>query len=139
MGLGNMSKKGIVLGLFAGLCLILSVPCFAQAKGSLRVIQVKITSDGRFVPDRILIKQDEEVIFRVTASQSNELTWPPDVLHGFYLMYDNIVLVGKTIKTESKEINKVTIEVKWAPMFAGEFTLRCPYHRHRFGTVIVKQ
>jgi len=134
-----MGKKSVVLGLSVGLCLVLLVSYSAQAKSSLRVIQIKITSDGRFVPDRILTKQDKEIVFRITAYKSNELTWPPDVLHGFYLMYDNIILVGKTIKAENEEIGKATIEVKWMPRFTGEFTLRCPYHHHKFGTVIVKQ
>lgn len=127
-----MSKIGLILAL-------LSMLCSAQAEGSSRMIRVTITSDGRFVPDRILVKQDKEIIFKVTVSKSNESTWPPDVLHGFYLMYDNIVLVGKTIKTESKEINKATVEIKWTPRFAGEFTVRCPYHQHKFGVIIVKQ
>lgn len=134
-----MNKKGIVSGLFVGLILILSISYPAQANNFPRMIKVEITSDGRFVPNRILIKQDEEIVFRVTASQSNELTWPSDVLHGFYLMYDNNVLVGKTIKIDGKEINKATIDIKWTPRFTGEFTLRCPYHRHKFGTIIVKQ
>lgn len=134
-----MGKKGVILGLCLSLSLVLSIPCFVQAKGSSRVIKVEITSDGRFVPDRILIKQDEEIIFNVTAHKSDVLTWPPDVLHGFDLMYDNILLVRKSIKKESKEINKATIEVRWMPRFTGEFTLRCPYHQHKFGTVIVKQ
>lgn len=134
-----MNKKTTVLGLFVGLCLALSALCSAQAEGSSRVIRIEITNDGRFVPDRILIIQDEEIVFRVTVSQSNELTWPSDVLHGFYLMYDNIVLIEKTIKRESGEKNKATIEIKWTPRFTGEFTLRCPYHRHQFGTVTVKQ
>lgn len=62
-----------------------------------------------------------------------------DILHGFYLMYDQIVLIGKTIKAEGKEMNKATVEIKWVSRFSGEFTLRCPYHKHKFGTVIVKQ
>lgn len=134
-----MGKKNIVLGLFTSLSLILSVPCFAQAKDFSRVVRIEITSDGRFVPERILVKQDKEIIFRITAHKGNELTWPPDVLRGFYLMYDQIVLIGKTIKIESKEMGKATIEVRWTPRFTGEFTLRCPYHQHKFGTVIVKQ
>lgn len=134
-----MGKRGVVLGLCISLNLILSIPCFAQATRSLRVIQVNITRDGHFVPERILVKQDQKVVFRVTAYKSDELTWPPDVLHGFYLMYDQIVLIGKTIKAEDKEMNKATIEVGWVSRFAGEFTLRCPYHQHKFGTVIVRQ
>lgn len=134
-----MGKNNIVPELFVGLILVLSMPCFAQAKGSSRVIQVAITSDGRFVPDRILVKQDKKIIFRVTAYRSKELAWPIDVLHGFDLMYDNILLVRKSIKAESSVIDKATIEIKWTFLFTGEFTLRCPYHRHKFGTVIVKQ
>lgn len=135
-----MSKKAIVLGLFVGLGLILSIPYSGQAKASSRVIRVEITSDGRFVPDRILVKQDEDLIFRVTAHKSNELTWPMDVLHGFDLMYDNILLVRTPIKVESLAIDKAKIiDVRWTFLFTGEFALRCPYHRHKFGTVIVKQ
>lgn len=134
-----MSKKDITLGLFVGLSLMWPISYSAQVNDSSRVIQVRITKDGHFIPDKILIKQDEEIVFRVTAIQSNDLTWPSDVLHGFYLMYDNIVLIGKTIKIEDKEINKTTVDIKWTPRFSGEFTLRCPYHRHKFGTIIVKQ
>ena len=135
-----MSKKSIVSISLVGLSLLLLIPYSAQTKDSLRVIRINITDDGRFVPARILVKQDEEVIFRITAHKSNELTWTPEVLHGFYLLYDNILLVGKTIRIESKEkTDKATSEVKWTPRFAGEFTIRCPYHQHKFGTVIVKQ
>lgn len=62
-----MGKKNIVLGLFTSLSLILSVPYFVQAKDFLRVVRIEITSDGRFVPERILVKQDKEIIFRITA------------------------------------------------------------------------
>lgn len=130
---------GVVLGLCISLNPISSIPCFAQATSSPRVIRVNITRDGHFVPERILIKQDQEVVFRVTAYKSDELTWPPDVLHGFYLMYDQIVLIGETIKAEGNEINKATVEVRWTFRFTGEFALRCPYHKHKFGTVVVKQ
>lgn len=64
---GNMGKRSVVLGLCI-LILDLSILYFTQAKSSSRVIQVKITRDGHFVPERILIKQDQGVIFRVTAS-----------------------------------------------------------------------
>lgn len=69
-----MSKKTVIFGSFVILCLVLLISYFAQARSSSKMIRVDITSDGRFVPDRILVKQDTEVIFRVTASQSNELT-----------------------------------------------------------------
>lgn len=138
-----MSRKVTILGMFIGLAIVLLIPCYGRANvaSTSRVIPIEITSDGRFVPDRVLIKQDEGIIFSVTAHKSNEVTWPLDVLHGFDLMYDNIVLMRKPIKAESKKkVDKATVEVRWMPRFTGEFTLRCPYHhQHKFGTVIVKQ
>lgn len=134
-----MNKKIVTLGLFFSWVFVLSLPHSAQTNSPARIIQVNITKDGLFVPNKILVRQNKEIIFRVTAYKSSELTLPPNVLHGFYLMYDNIVLIGKTIKTEGRETKKATTEARWTPLFTGEFTLRCPYHQHKFGVLIVKQ
>ena len=110
-----------------------------QANSSPRLIRVKITEDGSFVPNYILLKQNEGVVFRVTAHRSDELTWPPGVLHGFYLMYDNIITIKETIRADDQTMTKKTIEVKWRPLFSAKFTLRCPYHKHKTGDVVVRQ
>ena len=83
-----------------------------QANSSPRLIRVKITEDGSFVPNYILLKQEEDIVFRITAYRSNEPTWPPDVLRGFYLMYDNIAIMKETIRADDETTAKKTIEVK---------------------------
>lgn len=134
-----MSRKNIFAVWFAFLSTVLLTPYSAPAKSAARIIRVEITSGGRFVPEKIFVKQDEPIIFVVTAHKSKDSTWPADVLHGFYLMYDSAILIKETVQVQNPKARKATIRVEWTPRFEAEFTLRCPYHQHSFGRVIVKQ
>ena len=134
----GMNRKVIAVPFFISIIFLMFCHS-AQANSPAKVVQITITSGGRFVPDKITLRQDEKIIFKVTAHKSQESTWPPDILHGFYLLYDNIAIIKEAIKAEGATVEKATIEIEWLPRFAGVFTVRCPYHNHAFGVVNVKQ
>lgn len=118
---------------FALWCAFTSLVWGEELQPGARVIKITATADGRFEPSSIAIRVGEEVVFEVIAyrdADSRHTTWPPDVLHGFMIRLDQMVLIEQPLKEEITWI-------PWSTLIPSKLTLSCWLHKGMQAIILV--